>query len=457
MSNTTVEAWKPVGWVSSPSDRGTIDILWACGVTMLLCTWTVLCVNISPPNSTIWYLIRRKIWLALLCWAGPEFLLYLSVHQWQSARRSVKEFRSLNLEGWSLKHAFFADMGGYLIRTRDGAQFPLTSRHLYYLIAKGHIKKTQVEVDIIVDKKIIEDKNKTDAIIRTITIIQTLWFVINCVARAIQRLAVTTIELTVCAFITTTVPVVYFWFHKPADISSAFVVACDATIEEIRASAGISQTEEWYRTPLSFLDPPESWMSLGWTYFVNILRSMVPSQLVKAPDYRGKLIDNIPDDHFGDMTPGPTLVIQGFVTAACFAINIAAWNFWFPTTTERTLWRVCSIIMASSIYWGAFVNMYITPALSKAQIIDWLELRLTGYIDRVWKGRAKLAESLRNNHPDKDPAFTVPLRVIVPGSFIAALYCLARASLLMEDLVVLRLQPPSTYETVNWSSFVPHV
>lgn len=446
-----------MGWTSAPNNRGTIDILWDCGFTILLCTWTVLCVNISPPGASTWYLIKRKAWLALICWMGREFLFYLSVHQWQSARRSVREFRDLGLEGWTLKHAFFGDMGGFVLQTSDDIRFPLTGKHLHFLIAEGFIDRDYAKKYIIVDERIIEDKNKTDNIIRIITVGQTLWFVANCIARAVQKLAITTTELTVCAFITTTVPVVYFWFQKPADISSAFTIECHATVQEIRARAGKASSEDWYRTPLSFLDSQETWISLGWTYFVNILRHMTTLRLFKAPDYRCKPLESIPDDHFGDMTPGPTLAIQGFVTAACFAINISAWNFWFPTRVERNLWRVASIIQASSIYWGAFVNMFIVPMLTRSGLFEWFDSTFTRHIDRVWKGRAAFAVALRNNHPDKDPAFTVQLRVIIPGILIAASYCIARAYLLMEDLVILRLQPPSTYETVNWTAFLPHV
>ena len=130
-----------MGWTSAPNNRGTIDILWDCGFTILLCTWTVLCVNISPPGASTWYLIKRKAWLALICWMGRKFLFYLSVHQWQSARRSFREFRDLGLEGWTLKHAFYGDMGGFVLQTSDDIRFPLTSKHLHFLIAEGFIDR----------------------------------------------------------------------------------------------------------------------------------------------------------------------------------------------------------------------------------------------------------------------------------------------------------------------------
>jgi hypothetical protein len=101
--------------------------------------------------------------------------------------------------------------------------------------------------------------------------------------------------------------------------------------------------------------------------------------------------------------------------------------------------------MASSVYWGASVNICIEPALTDTGIFDWIEVLLTRHINLMWKERAKLRALLRNSHPDKDPTFTVPLRVIVPGTIIVASYYLARASLLMEGLVILGSRPPSTH------------
>jgi hypothetical protein len=66
---------------------------------------------------------------------------------------------------------------------------------------------------------------------------------------------------------------------------------------------------------------------------------------------------------------------------------------------------------------------------------------------------------LRNNTTSElghDPSITVPLKALVPVTLSAALYCIARAYILIEDLANLRSLPQSAYETVNWTKILPH-
>ena len=81
MVNITADAWTPQGWTSSPNGRGTIDIIWASIVTIFLCTWSVLCINVLAPDETFLKTCLRKVKLAAICGLGPEFLLVLAMGQ----------------------------------------------------------------------------------------------------------------------------------------------------------------------------------------------------------------------------------------------------------------------------------------------------------------------------------------------------------------------------------------
>jgi hypothetical protein len=74
----------------------------------------------------------------------------------------------------------------------------------------------------------------------------------------------------------------------------------------------------------------------------------------------------------------------------------------------------------------------------------------------IAKGK-QIAKRLRNNSPDKDPALTVPLRVILLALALSAPYVAARGYLLVEDLIAFRALLPNAYKTVNWSQFFFHV
>lgn len=59
-----------------------------------------------------------------------------------------------------MTHAFFADMGGFLLQTDDSSMFPLDAEQLYYLVSKNYIEYPNI------DKEDIEDKNKSDGLAR---------------------------------------------------------------------------------------------------------------------------------------------------------------------------------------------------------------------------------------------------------------------------------------------------
>ena len=71
-------------------DRGPWSILWTCLITVFLCCWTSICVNCQSAADTHWDRFRDKLNLAVFCIIGPDFIILLSVGQWESARRSVK-------------------------------------------------------------------------------------------------------------------------------------------------------------------------------------------------------------------------------------------------------------------------------------------------------------------------------------------------------------------------------
>ncbi len=68
---------------------------------------------------------------------------------------------------------------------------------------------------------------------RFITICQVLIFSTTCVARALKRPTITTLELTTLAFVFAMVGTSIFWRHKPQDVISPIILKTDTTIAEI--------------------------------------------------------------------------------------------------------------------------------------------------------------------------------------------------------------------------------
>ncbi|KAI9790322.1 MAG: hypothetical protein M1833_001959 [Piccolia ochrophora] len=435
------------GWVSQPDGRGSFNIIWNCVVTIFLCSWTVLCLNLPAPGDTEWGNFRRKCYLASLGIVGPEFILQLSMGQWTSACSSVKEFRRSGYDQWTMSHAFLADMGGFTLHTPDWPPFPLNSKQLHYLVINKYIEYPEV------NKKDIADKNKNDGFARVLTVLQTLWFFLDCVGRGAQGLELTTFELTALSFILCTLGTWFFWAHKPSDVGTGLSVHTDVTIAQILLNAGDDARDPYHNTPLDFVSRKNWSWNLYWSFWMNILRKMGISF---APKVRP--INRIPNDNFPELSL-PMMFVLFLFQSTFAAIHFVGWNLWFPSRPEQWLWRASTCVIMGSVIVTWFVHMCtlgLAGALGKC-----LARRPPGEkTPQHWIGTRhvhRIANRLRNNSADRDPAFNVSLRTLVPVTFAAAVYCFARAYFLVENVAGLRAQPESTYATVEWFDFVPHL
>ena len=64
-----------VHWKPSPQTRGTFDILTTCIITILLCVWTAVHLNVPPPGS-FWGPRLRKVGWLILALLAPEMVAY---------------------------------------------------------------------------------------------------------------------------------------------------------------------------------------------------------------------------------------------------------------------------------------------------------------------------------------------------------------------------------------------
>jgi hypothetical protein len=100
---------------------------------------------------------------------GPEFILLLALGQYSSAKNSYNAFKEAGFpeELWTMKHAFFADMGGLILRPKDWKPFPINGKQLHYLVT--HERKDTNEKYLEFPKisaDAIKDKNKSDGLVR---------------------------------------------------------------------------------------------------------------------------------------------------------------------------------------------------------------------------------------------------------------------------------------------------
>ncbi|KGO40049.1 hypothetical protein PEX1_094790 [Penicillium expansum] len=139
------------------------------------------------------------------------------------------------------------------------------------------------------------------------------------------------------------------------------------------------------------------------------------------------------------------------------SVFLIAWNSTFPSATEKLLWRITSVNTLAFALVGGPLSLYFhrkmfRPELTKARAQATMK-RKRGSKNR-WISR--LAARLRNIDPELDPNLEIPLRALMPVSFVCAFYCVGRGFILTEDLIGLRIMPESAYQTVSWSKYLPH-
>ena len=455
------------GWTSAPDGRGSLDILWSCTATILLSTWSAICLNVPEPGDTSWIRIKRKIWITFISIMGPEYLLGFALGQWQSARASVAHIKQLRQDNkWTLKHAFFADMGGFVLRTSDDVRFFLDTKHVLWLLEHHVISTAEFETWFILESKTIDDRNKSDIFMRLIAVAQAIWFCVNIIARGVQGLAVTTLEVTTVGIVIDSILVYYFWKDKPAGIESVEVIEVKMTLNEIilLEEDEVARTRPYFRTPLDFVSR-EIWsFNLIYHYLMNILkvirRNYWLKQMAKSIGRRG---DN-------DILPitGRALIIELVAVMAFEGVNFIAWNFHFPTPLEKKLWRFssCGFIVVSVIGLVAAQFLYDDRGIKsmqekvqkrrKALEESNFSVRKARWNDRLIHQFRSLSMKIMNNSPDNDPNLDMSLVFVFGGVSCFAIYTVFRLYVLVEDVIALRALPADVYTTVNWWAFIPH-
>lgn len=92
-------------------------------------------------------------------------------------------------------------MGGFMLRTSDDVKFFLDTKHIHWMLENKVVSMNEFEQFFLLDSKTIDDRNKSDIFIRVIAVGQALWFCINIIARGVQGLPVTTLEITTIGII----------------------------------------------------------------------------------------------------------------------------------------------------------------------------------------------------------------------------------------------------------------
>ena len=314
-----------------------------------------------------------------------------------------------------MTHGFFMIMGGFHLFQRS-AEETSNDRSILQDDQPLHpLQETDLrncdgyESFILPTEEEIKDKGKSDWLAKSLVLLQTSWFVMQCIVRAVEHLPVTHLEIVTLAYAAMNFVIYIFWWNKPLNINRPIRVfrksEPSATQHQV-ISRGMRRSKAW---------------RLNWEEIGEGLKTIaVFIGGLQDADVDLRREDRVP--RFWANSSGNNAIFADLIVlgvGVCFgAIHCIAWVFSFPTHTELLMWRVSCVAITA-------VPVYIS-----------------------------LGSSLGNFMADVGFGETVLYFIPLSGGL---LYILARAVTLVLAFTSLRDLPPGAYETIHWITSIPHV
>jgi hypothetical protein len=247
------------GWKASPKTRSTSEILYTCIVTISLCVYTAIHLNIPGPNSRFkWF--RKVVWV-LVGIIGPEYVLWTAFVQFLDARRVVaavneehdrqkgakavprtKAYLSMMPDGplkdyckqstskpfANLRYGFFVVMGGFRV---DVSRIDDRGRKTMCITPAGCILLANLGILLPLDNTIIDGRKRANGLAKLLVCFEVLWLAVQCIARKVSGLPMALLELHTFVHVVCAIFIYILWFRKPFDIDEAAILPMDRDLE----------------------------------------------------------------------------------------------------------------------------------------------------------------------------------------------------------------------------------
>ncbi|KAJ7073038.1 hypothetical protein C8F01DRAFT_1300934 [Mycena amicta] len=375
------------------SCRTLFDIVWGCLATIFACTWVSIHPNVPSPNQSAVNLFWRRLRLMLIAIIAPELMVTFALVQRSTAAYFSREF------GVSRTHGFFLCMGGFVSHS---------SRHpiaLEYQIREPYlamIRETKIE-DIM-------NGSKGDTLSKGVALCQTLWFLIQCLARVTQHIPVTQLEVATLAFAVLNIFTWLLWWDKPLDVQQPIVLLV-AREEPLSPR----NSEPWRG---DFLD-----QFLG-AIMPGYYPDFEPGSCTAVPTFWANADNARPEFGVG-------LIMECLVGVLFGCIHCAAWNAHFSSDIEKWMWRSSALAVAALPLVLSLLFMWIAVIILVMGVVAVAELEAT---------------NIRRKTP-------IPKILVV----VVPIYLVARLFLIMLPFTALRHLPPAVFMDVDWTVYIPHL
>ncbi|KAA1473511.1 hypothetical protein DENSPDRAFT_278761 [Dentipellis sp. KUC8613] len=399
------------GFVPEPSGRGTIGILLSCVSTLIICIWTS--VHPDVPAS-----FSKKVTLAFMMLTAPEVILAFAIADYLEARGIAQE---INAEfpacAWTTMDAYFEIMDGFVFDGRVVRHFEILD-----LMLEG-------EIDLVRSDSLgISDRSKADGIAKLIACVQIVWLMLQCLARAIEHMPISTLELGTVGYAFVAILIYGLQWQKPKDVRMPVVLQPRGSSRRRTSRRRTARAPETSQSTRSLSE--DNAANGGQRGEHHRLQQHGP----RAEEGRDSTSRRSNDDRRWDgsdsgsdsasRTSKAAFLqfgiehrdqIRNFSVAVTCLIfggwHCVAWDFAFPSVAELWIWRVCSIVTM-----------------------------VPGVVITIW---------LVRGHPEAG----VVKRLM---SVNYAVYALSREAIVVLMFIGLRRLPAGVFDTVKWTTFLPH-
>ncbi|KAF8663682.1 hypothetical protein AX16_000857 [Volvariella volvacea WC 439] len=242
---------------------------------------------------------------------------------------------------------FFVQMGGLMVKEGDEE---------YRVVPWNDLDTIKIPA---IREKEIKDHGKGDIFAKFIVVLQTIWFVVQCIARRVEGLVLTELELVTLAFATLNVIMYILWWDKPLNVE--YPIYFDREGNRVDGP-GEKEEEAWYkmlwkemtdrsRETASSLERRSGAVQMVWEHVIRR-----PFALVFGPLLEMANTDRRRDNRKTSVHPfyaarlGHDQYRLAYFCAAAIGvvfggIHLIGWNFSFLATTELWLWRASSLVL----------------------------------------------------------------------------------------------------------------
>jgi hypothetical protein len=296
-------------------------------------------------------------------------------------------------------------------------------------------------------KEEIDDLSKADIFAKIFACVQSIWLVVQSIARVSVGLPITQLELATIALVFCALIMYALWWNKPFGVERTVTIYAiyDSNIPATVAAIKRASSNDTFASPPTerqYLEGYFAWRlktkipsssSLPTTLAFEQLVDMAVNNLANADRNDvvrfGKTLGGLISNIFGksrwipinrDFATCITLYAAGTLFSA---FHLGAWQWDFPTSTSRTIWRSFALVATGT---GPLAVVVVIIAVA---IFDNIPRSLEDLGGRV---------------------------TVVVLDLLLAVYILARLGLIVLVFYCFSSMPAAVYQTVNWAQFLPH-